>query len=209
MNYQMLLATAASVLALGSAAQAATVYQSVPSLTSGQSGAEWCADCYGGGTFEPLDQFTLGSAASITGFQLSTYAFGGYDGLGGFTVEIYDAAHAAILFSQAVTPSLVSFAGQDDIVSGALTGLNLSAGTYWIGFIAPTMGVTGFNGGNGSLIDTTPHTGVQNATLGGNLGYALTNGGAVPEPATWALMIGGFGLAGVTLRSRRRQALTA
>jgi hypothetical protein len=29
---------------------------------------------------------------------------------------------------------------------------------------------------------------------------------AVPEPASWALMIGGFGLAGAALRSRRRQA---
>ncbi|MFI4964640.1 MAG: PEPxxWA-CTERM sorting domain-containing protein [Caulobacterales bacterium] len=28
---------------------------------------------------------------------------------------------------------------------------------------------------------------------------------AVPEPAAWALMIGGFGLAGATLRQRRRQ----
>ncbi|PZQ60252.1 MAG: hypothetical protein DI570_14505 [Phenylobacterium zucineum] len=28
-------------------------------------------------------------------------------------------------------------------------------------------------------------------------------GGAVPEPSTWALMIGGFGLAGATLRRRR------
>ena len=36
------------------------------------------------------------------------------------------------------------------------------------------------------------------------------NGGAggVPEPASWALMISGFGLAGATLRSRRRQSLT-
>jgi hypothetical protein len=30
--------------------------------------------------------------------------------------------------------------------------------------------------------------------------------GGVPEPASWALMIGGFGLAGAALRTRRRQA---
>ena len=29
--------------------------------------------------------------------------------------------------------------------------------------------------------------------------------GAVPEPATWAMMIGGFGLAGGALRARRRK----
>ena len=34
--------------------------------------------------------------------------------------------------------------------------------------------------------------------------FALTQvGGAVPEPASWALMIGGFGLAGAALRRRR------
>ena len=33
--------------------------------------------------------------------------------------------------------------------------------------------------------------------------------GGVPEPSTWALMIGGFGLAGTALRRRRSAALTA
>lgn len=45
---------------------------------------------------------------------------------------------------------------------------------------------------------------------GANAGnFALTQvGGGVPEPASWALMIGGFGLAGAALR-RRRAAVTA
>jgi hypothetical protein len=32
---------------------------------------------------------------------------------------------------------------------------------------------------------------------------------AVPEPATWAMMIGGFGMVGGSLRSRRRQTKVA
>jgi hypothetical protein len=36
---------------------------------------------------------------------------------------------------------------------------------------------------------------------------ALTSTGAIPEPASWALMIGGFALAGGTLRQRRVRAI--
>ena len=41
------------------------------------------------------------------------------------------------------------------------------------------------------------------------LGPTDPGGGGVPEPATWAMMILGFGLIGTTARSRRRAAATA
>lgn len=38
--------------------------------------------------------------------------------------------------------------------------------------------------------------------------YGITMPGDVPEPATWAMMLGGFGTAGAALRRRRRAVLT-
>jgi len=53
-------------------------------------------------------------------------------------------------------------------------------------------------------------TGIHSAVITGNDDIAVDTIGfsaGVPEPATWALMIGGFGLAGTALR--RRKAATA
>ncbi|MBT9470025.1 MAG: PEPxxWA-CTERM sorting domain-containing protein [Pseudomonadota bacterium] len=47
-------------------------------------------------------------------------------------------------------------------------------------------------------------TGFDNITFG-----SATPGSAVPEPATWAMMIAGFGMAGAALRRRRQVALLA
>ena len=53
---------------------------------------------------------------------------------------------------------------------------------------------------------TGPQTIIVNGTSGGNGSYSgtLSFSSAVPEPATWAMMIIGFTGAGVAIRRRRR-----
>jgi hypothetical protein len=59
----------------------------------------------------------------------------------------------------------------------------------------------GGGGGGDNGLPTPPDQGQFDV---GGLDDTLPNVQAVPEPATWAMMIAGFGLAGATLRQRRR-----
>jgi hypothetical protein len=78
-------------------------------------------------------------------------------------------------------------------------------GGHEVDFIAPA-GVR-INPGDSFFVNVV-FTGPVNANRFSFAGL-WTDENAVPEPATWALMIGGFGLAGVALRARRKQAATA
>lgn len=71
--------------------------------------------------------------------------------------------------------------------------LTIGGGTFSITDVAQGGNfVNGYiNIGNGAVTGGTPYT------------PPVVGGPAVPEPATWALMITGFGLAGVALRRRR------
>jgi len=79
------------------------------------------------------------------------------------------------------------------LAPGAATGFDISGGTG-----------TAFVAFGGDLY--TLGLGTGQATLVGGLGTGVTDISSlsVPEPASWAMMIGGFGLAGAALRRRPR-----
>ena len=104
--------------------------------------------------------------------------------------------------------------GTDDsgAVAGTLIGQNFGLyGPFAYGALVGSInGVyqligTNFNGpawGNGELL-----LHYWDSNFGDNTEFITANVMGVPEPATWALMISGFGLVGATLRRRRLAAI--
>ncbi|MGH6911955.1 MAG: PEPxxWA-CTERM sorting domain-containing protein [Phenylobacterium sp.] len=126
--------------------------------------------------------------------------------------------------SNCVTGSFFNVSTQ---TSPLLSGLNLGAGTYFL-----MLAITGDTGGGGwigsapATVTTLPgithgldlfadnvaspsfNSNFQVILSSSALHYSITadlgdSGSAIPEPAAWALMIAGFGLAGLRLRGRR------
>lgn len=97
----------------------------------------------------------------------------------------------------------------NDIVPGGTLGVSITARqglniTEGIGpYPGSTFSLRNFNLGGGTL-SKVPYlgTGSGSGGTGGNGGGAGGNG-AVPEPASWAMMVGGFGLMGAAMRRRK------
>jgi hypothetical protein len=78
----------------------------------------------------------------------------------------------------------------------AVQDINAAAGSIFVvGFTNATLNLE-----NPYEVDKGIYT---NGSEAGHPTLTLGTGGAVPEPATWAMMITGFGMAGVSLRRRR------
>ena len=73
-------------------------------------------------------------------------------------------------------------ASSGDVEFRFLQGLAISPGIQ-------TLGISGISGGNGSYAGT----------------FSVATLAAIPEPASWAMMLIGFSAVGSTLRRRRRQ----
>ena len=113
----------------------------------------------------------------------------------------------------AFNASTASFAGRfaaDNLVSSITLNGNTITGSggnfnNWTNFSA----TGGFvQGANQLVFNVTnlPCIGCQNANPSGlRVEFLNSNIAAVPEPATWAMMIGGFGMIGASMRRRRQQ----
>jgi PEP-CTERM motif len=157
-----------------------------------------------------LVKFNLASASTVTGFDIwmaSPFATLG-DGL---RVKIRNDTSSG----PAVT-NLFSFTDQIDAVASVgndisrvstnFAGISLAAGNYWFGVSGEPFVKTWST--YSSLSTVTSQRQLNGNTivptlLFGNLPFRV-NGttGAVPEPATWMMMLVGFGIVGSAMRGR-------
>jgi hypothetical protein len=99
------------------------------------------------------------------------------------------AGRVASFFTTSLTSSSI-------LNSNGLTNYSVNA--------AGTARLTGFEDTSGFYLFTANQDGTA---LGSFSATAIAAASAAPEPATWAMMIGGFGMAGVAMRRRRARAI--
>lgn len=197
---KLMLAGAAALALTGYAgAAAATTYTedfeaAFPAWESGWFGVNSNAEtCYGAGQGRGNNPDGLWISTTGQGCNSSPVAV------------VFNSAFASSLTSFAMdvagaTPTTLTFFDKDGAILQAFNvvltnGWGSDPGVYSHYGVTSNNGIKGFSFSGAAAGNTSIDNLVAVTNEGG--------GNAVPEPATWALMIGGFGLAGAALRRRR------
>jgi MYXO-CTERM domain-containing protein len=216
---------AVATCAIGTFATADVIMDQIGSddgswMTGGISGSQ-DFDAYGVYDIVAIDDFSIGSSMNLTSASMVLAGWNGYAGTAGvmgYTVSIFSSVEAAgnsiygdVISMYFDTTSVSgSWAGLGDLITFDLGGIELGAGSYWIG-------ITPFNafGDNGQTGVATSFEGdgvSAQANPAGAFGfgpYQMTDANyayslegsiaAVPAPGALALL----GLAGLASRRRR------
>lgn len=210
MRYKMLAAAALLGLGLSPSALAQTVTIGTGAATSTRT-----TDLNGNGFFFFGQSFTApgGTLQSVTLRLEGLNAPGGSFGFGIYNYTNATDTIGTSLFTTAVTPS----------TAGAVTisGINVTTNpsaiyAFVISGNGASPGTTEFLFGSRTPSAYGGGAAFEQYTNGDPAGQAVIRQGAydvlfqavfaVPEPASWALMIGGFGVVGGCLRLRRKRA---
>lgn len=176
--------------------------------------------------YGPIGQsFTMvGTSLTSFGFQFQTLSTSAGNAALTFSLLAGDTLGGQLLKQVSATPA-AGAARQNFWYDFDLGGISLSDGTTYTAVVSATTDRLGLvygpasNGtvdgyAGGTLLTTKPaFNAASNCTKGicdANFRFTSTGatGGAVPEPATWALLMLGFGAVGYTLRRSREQRLT-
>jgi hypothetical protein len=187
---KMISAVSAAVIAMTFAAQA----QAAPTITYTEKGngdlTAFFGDTPGTASFDDyFTPFTVSNNSALTG-TLSAAGVYATTYLNFISAELIGSSAPGIPYTITKLPLTIgSTTNPTGLQIGVIDPTNIAPGSYQLHIVGTT-------GGPGSI-----------ASLAGTLNFVSTSptgpGSAAPEPATWALMIVGFGFAGLAMRRKR------
>lgn len=155
----------------------------------------------------PVGRLTVSSSQTIEGFGVDV----DLDGDTTLDFLIFNSDSGALLYSSGATAFTDTGAGYKYSnpfsftfnvgVTYGLTAISAAGGNYFVD-VAPNT-VDAFNFLTGNQNATGHSLGLVTFCCDVGTSLVVGDGAAVPEPASWALMIGGIGMAGAALRRRR------
>lgn len=220
MGKNFILTACAAVLAFAAVPANASVTISQPVNSYNQPSL--CGDTTGGcQTVYMGETFTAAITGQLTNLQ---FTLGPSSALGSVYATVY-AWNGTTITGSALWKS-ANVAGSPNVLDFNPTGLNLTSGQTYVALLG-TYGIAGNTGsaqvGSCNAFSTCtstvsdPYLGyaVFGNLLSGNVQWSKTTNNyadltfsatitPVPEPASWAMMVGGLGIVGGMLRNRRR-----
>ena len=178
-----------------------------------------CSHCGSGGldgAYQGFSHFTLGANATLTGLDWEIDDTTAY-GIDTVRVSLWNSDRSILLFSHDYAPADITTSPLGPMFNGNTVVLeSASLPAFAIGPGSYQLGILGFGASTHQYLWLAGPAGADTWIGGGgdenpiNGSFAIRLSGrtaAVPEPASWALMVGGFGALGYTLRRRGRSTL--